>query len=229
MLAVFTPRLMKKLAPLANLKEALGGMEHMFQFMIAASSPGEFAYQEEVLRRILDDNGGVAIDVGHLTGLHGSVWWGFIRGAFPPLSFRMGGTMGTSFGTVECFGNAVNQSRRGAALKRKYIDKGGLLEDLADNAWGGVYEGSAVFGHQEELIHFDPRNPDHIRGVREYEAEAAQCTKDEYFGLGLGVMALPAKFRDDIFGPAACNYQKWQQKLKDALDPDDVADSAYYV
>ncbi len=228
MLSIFMPRMLKKLAGASNLKTALNGFEHMFQFMIGAASPEEFDYQEEVLRRIVDEGEGVLLDVSKLP-LHPSVWWGFVRGALPPLSFRAGGTMGTSFGTVECFGNAVNQSKRGALLKRKYIDRGGLLDDLADNAWGGIYEGTGLYGHQEELILFDPRNPDHIAGVRAYEREAAEMTRDEHFGVGLGVMAFDATFRDSIFGPEAHNYQLWQQRIKAALDPDDVADSTFYV
>jgi hypothetical protein len=137
--------------------------------------------------------------------------------------------MGTSFGTVECFGNGVNQSKRGAVLKRKYIDKDGLIEDLADNAWGGIYEGTGFYGHQEELILFDPRRPDHIQGVRDYEKEAAETTRDECFGMGLGIMASDAAFCDAIFGPEAHNYQLWRQHIKAALDPNDVADSTFYV
>ncbi len=54
-------------------------------------------------------------------------------------------------------------------------------------------------------------------------------TRDECFGVGLRVMAFDAAFRDAIFGPEAHNYQLWQQRIKAALDPNDVADSTFYV
>ena len=227
--AIFAPRLIKKLNGLGNLAALFNGAEHMFQFMIAASSPGELDYQETVLREIIDSTNGVLVDLSLVPPMHGMVWWGFVRGALPPLSFRTGGTMGTSFGTCESFDNAVNQSRIAARLKRKYIDRGGMFEDFADNAWGGVYEGTGHYGHQEELILFDARNPEHVRGVREYEKESAETTRDQCFGLGLGVMAFSAHFRDEVFGDSIYNYPHWQKRIKEEFDEGDAADSSFYI
>ena len=227
-LSIYVPRLLKKLAAAGNLKSALNAAEHMFQFMIAANSPDELAYQDEVLRRIAASSGGVLLDLNLAPGFGGAVWWGLVRGALPPLSFRMGGMMGTSFGTCEAFDNCVNQSRAGAELKRKYIEQGKLYDDLADNAWGGIYESSGVYGHQEELILFDHRDPRHREGVAEYGLEAAELMRDEHYGVGLGAFMLDAGARDRIFGPDTWDYPSWQRRIKKTIDPDDLGDGHFY-
>ncbi|MEW6553790.1 MAG: FAD-binding oxidoreductase [Actinomycetota bacterium] len=227
-LSIFVPRLLKKLASARNLRNALGAAEHMFQFMIAANSPGELAYQDEVLQNIAASTGAVLIDLSLAPGFGGAVWWGLVRGALPPLSFRMGGMMGTSFGTCAAFDNCVNQSRAGAELKRAYIEQGKLYDDLADNAWGGIYESSGLYGHQEELILFDHRDPLHRRGVAEYGIEAAELMRDEHYGVGLGAFMLDAGARDGIFGASTWDYPSWQKKIKEAFDPEDLGDGRFY-
>jgi glycolate oxidase len=228
-LSIYMPRLLKKIAGAGNLKNALNATEHMFQFMIASASPAELEYEQEVLLEIAGASGGVLVDLSLMPGFDGAVWWGLVRGALPPLSFRMGGMMGTSFGTCAAFDNCVNQSRAGAELKRAYIEQGKLFDDLADNAWGGIYESSGLYGHQEELILFDHRNPLHRSGVAEYGVEAAEVMRDECYGVGLGAFMLDAATRDGIFGPATYDYHLWQRRIKKMLDPDDLGDGTFYT
>lgn len=227
-LSIFMPRLLKKAAAAPNLKAALNAAEHIFQFMIAAHSPGELEYQEKAAREVAEGCGGVLIDLGLVSGLGGAVWWGLVRGALPPLSFRMGGMMGTSFGTCAAFDNCVKQSRVGAELKREFIEDGKLYDDLADNAWGGMYEASGLYGHQEELFLFDHRNPGHRRGALEYSLRACEMMRDMNFGVGLGAFMLDARERDRVFGPATWDYPSWQKRIKEALDPDGLGDPRFY-
>jgi glycolate dehydrogenase FAD-linked subunit len=227
-LSIFMPRMLKKLAQAGTLKNALNAIQHMFQFIIAASSPAELEYQQKVLLEIAGTTGAVLIDLSLMPGFDGAVWWGLVRGALPPLSFRMGGMMGTSFGTCESFDNCANQSRAGAELKRAYIERGMLYDDLADNAWGGIYEGSGLYGHQEELILFDHRNERHRSGVAAYGVESSELMRDEHYGVGLGAFMLDAATRDAIFGSATYNYPRWQKKVKNILDPDDLGDGTFY-
>ncbi|MDY6793815.1 MAG: FAD-binding oxidoreductase [Actinomycetota bacterium] len=227
-LSIYMPRLLKKLAAAQNLKGGLNAAEHMFQFMIAANSPGELDHQEKVLLHIAEETGALLLDLDLMPGLGGAIWWGLVRGALPPLSFRMGGMMGTSFGTCAAFDNCVNQSRTAAELKRSYIEQGKLYDDLADNAWGGIYESTGLYGHQEELILFDHRDPRHRSGVAEYGVEAAEIMRDERYGVGLGAFMLDSATRDRIFGPAACDYPLWQKKIKDLLDPEGLGDGHFY-
>ncbi|MGQ9758675.1 MAG: FAD-binding oxidoreductase [Actinomycetota bacterium] len=228
-LSIFMPRLLKKIAAAApGLKSALNAAEHMFQFMIAAHSLEELSYQEKVAREIAERCGGLLIDLGGVAGLGGAAWWGLVRGALPPLSFRMGGMMGTSFGTCAAFDNCVNQARAGAKLKRAYIERGKLFDDFADNAWGGIYEASGLYGHQEELFLFDHRDPEHRRGVMEYSIEACEMMREMNFGLGLGAFMLDAVARDRIFGPVTWDYPSWQRRIKSALDPEDLGDARFY-
>ena len=226
-LGAMAPRLLRKMARTKNLLDMANFAEHMFQFMIGAYSRGELEYQEKVLKEIVLRNNGILMDMADIPGLHDMLWWSFLRGSIYPSIFRMGGTFNTSFGSVEAFDNAVNQSRTGAELKRRYIDRGDMLEDLADNVWGGVYEGH--FGHQEELFCYDGRNPQHLEGAGKYVEEASLLMKEKCYGVGLGALMLPVEERDRIFGPNAFNFHLWQRRIKDVFDPADVGDGSFYV
>ncbi|MBN2026439.1 MAG: FAD-binding oxidoreductase [Actinobacteria bacterium] len=228
MLATYTPHLLRKVIRAQSLKNALNTARHMFQFMIGASSPGELEYQEKVLRRIAEETGGVLIDLGLMPEFGGGVWWGFVRAAMPPMVFRFGGMFGTSFGTCEAFDNCINQSRDAAELKQAYIDQDKLYDDFADNAWGGVYESTALYGHQEELALFDHRNPRHLSGMADYGIETMEISREKHYGVGLGAFMIDTETRDRIYGSDAQIYCSWQKKIKEMLDPDDVGDGKCY-
>lgn len=221
------PRLAEKLFARPALREVLRSQRYMFQFLVAASSPREFAYQEGVLRKVIDDTGGVIIDMSAVPSLHASFLWGFIRASMPPLIFRRGGSFGTSFGALEAWDHAVTQAEVAAELKQKFIDQGKLMDDLADNSWGGVYEGSTCFGHQEELYLYNPRDPEMMRSANQYIAATFVETVKHSLGPGLG-FAL-GSVGAELFGPIIGGYHHRLREIKRTLDPDDVSDAAFYI
>ncbi|NPV59870.1 MAG: FAD-binding oxidoreductase [Actinobacteria bacterium] len=226
-LSTMTPRLMDKIVAHPALKAALRSQQHMFQFLIAASSPRESAYQEKVLRLIVRETGGLCLDLSSMPSLHASLWWGFVRASLPPLIFRRGGSFGTSFGALEAWDHPVLQARVAAELKQSFIDQGKLIDDLADNAWGGIYEGSTCFGHQEELYLYDPRDPDMMASATQYLAETFMATVGHNLGPGLG-FAL-GSIGAELFGPIIGDYHHRLREVKQAFDPDDVSDAGFYI
>jgi len=227
LLSTMMPRLMEKIVRLPALKAAVRAQQHIFQFIIAADSKERFEYEEKVLKKIVSENDGVCIDLRCIPPLHASMWWGFVRASLPPLIFRRGGSFGTSFGALEAWDHPVLQARVAAELKASFIDQGKLIDDLADNAWGGIYEGSTCFGHQEELYLYDPRNPEMMESAGEYLASTIIETATKNLGPGLGFAA--GAITAELFGPLIGNYQEWLRKMKKSFDPDDVADGAYYI
>jgi glycolate oxidase len=226
-LSTMVPRLMGKIVVNPALKAAVRSQQHMFQFLIAASSRAEFEYQEEVLRRIILETGGLCLDLSAIPSLHSFLWWGFIRASLPPLIFRRGGSFGTSFGALEAWDHSVLQARVAAELKQSFIDQGKLIDDLADNAWGGIYEGSTCFGHQEELYLYDPRSPEMMESATEYLAGTFMATVGHNLGPGLG-FAL-GSIGAELFGPIIGGYHHRLREIKESFDPDDVSDAGFYI
>jgi len=227
LLSGVVPRLMKKLMESPALKAALRSQQHMFQFIIAAESREEFDYQEKVMRMILSEHEGVCLDLGAIPSMHSAFWWGFMRASLPPLIFRRGGSFGTSFGALEAWDHPVLQARIAAELKQSFIDQGKLIDDLADNAWGGIYEGSTCFGHQEELYLYDPRDPAMMASATEYLAGTFMATVGYNLGPGLG-FAL-GSIGAELFGPIIGGYHHRLREIKESFDPDDVSDAGFYI
>jgi glycolate oxidase len=226
-LSTMIPRLMEKVVASPVLKAALLSQQHMFQFLIAAGSREELEYQEEVMRRIVLETGGFCLDLSAMPALHSAMWWGFVRASLPPLIFRRGGSFGTSFGALEAWDHSVLQARIAAELKQSFIEQGKLIDDLADNAWGGIYEGSTCFGHQEELYLYNPRDPAMMASATEYLAATFMATVDHNLGPGLG-FAL-GSIGAELFGPIIGDYHHRLREIKESFDPGDVSDAGFYI
>jgi len=227
LLSALTPRLMGKLVRHARLRSALLSQRYTFQFLIAAQTREEFYYQRSVLKRIIADTEGVCLDMSDFPTLHRVMLWGFLRASLPPLIFRRGGSFNTSFGALEAWDHAVNQAEVAAGLKASFIGRGELIDDLADNAWGGIYEGSTCFGHQEELYLYDPRNPEMMVKARDYLAATLVETVKHNLGPGLG-FAMGA-IGAELFGPRIGDYHHHLRRIKRALDPEETSDAGFYI
>lgn len=119
------------------------------------------------------------------------------------------------------------QAEVAAELKATFIEKGTLIDDLADNAWGGIYEGSTCFGHQEELYPNDPRDPEMMSRARDYLAATLVETVRHNLGSGLG-FAMGA-IGAELFGPLIGGYHHQLRKIKSSLDPEEASDAGFYI
>ncbi|MGQ9758361.1 MAG: FAD-binding oxidoreductase [Actinomycetota bacterium] len=227
LLSALTPHLMGKLVKHEQLRSALLSQRYTFQFLIAAHSEEEFSYQDAVLKKIVEDTRGVCLDLSALPALQRSMLWGFLRSSLPPLVFRRGGSFNTSFGALEAWDHAIRQAEVAAELKASFIDRGELIDDLADNAWGGIYEGSTCFGHQEELYLYDPRDPEMMGKARDYLAATLVKTVKHNLGPGLG-FAMGA-IGAELFGPLIGGYHHHLRKIKHSLDPEETSDAGFYI
>jgi glycolate dehydrogenase FAD-linked subunit len=225
--SVNTPKLMNKIVKFPALKEALSAAQHVFQFIIAANSKREFEYQEKVLKQIIADTGGVLMETGGIPQVASVFWWGFIRASMSLLIFRRGGSFGTSFGALDGWDHPVYQSVAAAKIKQDFIDRGKLMDDLGDNSWGGIYEGSTGFGHQEELYMYDPRSPEQMEGAGEFLLQTLVETVKNNMGPGLAFAG--GALVPEFFGPAINNYHTWLREIKKIFDANNASDPCFYI
>ncbi len=226
MIAVLMPRLLRKLAGRRHLKEALDAAAHQFQVILLGNSLEDLELQEDTLRAIMDETGGVLVDLSRVEPMHRMVWWSFIRNSLTPAAFRAGGSFTTTFGSSESFDHAMRQAARGDELKRPYVEKGLFFDDLGWNAWGGMYEGSGHYSHQEVIVMFDPRDRRSAEAVVEFSRECLEAEAEESLGIGIPTPELNLHER---LGPLSCNYHVWQGRIKKALDPEDLSESSCYI
>jgi hypothetical protein len=128
-------------------------------------------------------------------------------------------------GSLVAWDNAIRGAKVGAQIKRKYIEEGVLFDDGGDNAWGGLYEGG-TYSHLEELGCYDPRDPYCLEHANDYCIETNLASIDHQLGdciNGIG----PGNHL--LFSPHCWNYDTWQQRIKEVLDPNGAAESSFYT
>jgi glycolate oxidase len=201
-----------------------------FIVIISANSPKEFAYKEKVLRQILAETEGKTLSLVEEPRYQGILMWHVVRATHAPRGgFRATGSFATSFGTMETIDLAVNQMKVGTDLKKQYIEKGQILSNVEDFNWGNAYEGGHLC-HMEEMILFHP-NPEGLAGSRGFSIDTREAALDpelKFRCSGLPLM-VSGDADHDVFGPASSNYHLWLRKIKEAFDPNGVAEANFYI
>jgi glycolate oxidase len=166
------------------------------------------------------------IDPDVLARRNDSLYGGLIRNGMQMRGvFRFGGSFHTALGSLVSWDNAVRGAKVGMQVKQKFIDDGVLFDDGADNAWGGLYEGGA-YSHLEELACYDPTDADCLEHANDYCIDANMACIDHFLGdciNGIG----PGNHL--IYSPHCYDYDKWQQRIKAALDPNNASDASFYT
>jgi hypothetical protein len=140
-------------------------------------------------------------------------------------SFKYGGSFHTSMGALTAWDVSVRSAKVGKQVKERFIERGLIFDDGADNAWGGLYEDGA-YGHLEELAMYDPRDETCREGIREFVAETNVASIEQHCGDPINGVGPPNHV---LYSPACMNYDQWQQKIKAALDPKDSSDASFYT
>jgi len=198
---------------------------YSFLLILAGGSLREIEYQERALREILAETEGWIPSISQDPDIVKRAFALMLKWDRQGRIFQLAGTFHTSFGAPTAWDAAVEGAKVGEEIKKKYIAKGVIVDDAADNAWGGPYE-QGRFGHLEELYMYDPADPESASGALEYAAEADQVIVQRSLGQPIGVLAEQA---DRVYGPACFNYQNWVRKLKRAFDPNMASDSNFYI
>lgn len=194
-----------------------------------AHSQREADYQEKVLKKILEDTKGNMVEIVETRALKALLFMAIakqcntMRGVF-----RAGGGFFTSLGALGSWDWCVEGAKIGKELKQIEIDKGGIVDDGADNVWGLPYENGA-FSHLEELYMYDITDLESRQASVRYLKSIAEASQKHPLGLGLGTVDSEGSVMHNIFGPIACNYQRWLKAIKKEFDPNTASDPGFYV
>lgn len=194
-----------------------------------ANNEREFEYHQKVLNSIVEETKGEFNEIVKLKPLTAAGFMAIskqcntMRGVF-----RAGGGFFTSLGALGSWDWCVEGAKIGEKLKQKIIDTGGLVDDGADNVWGLPYE-EGTFSHLEELYMYDITDPESRKASVEYLKSIVEASKKYTIGLGLGTVDSEGSVMHNIFGPIACNYQRWLKAIKQEFDPNTASDPGFYI
>lgn len=211
--------------------EIMQEFRYSFQLILAAHSSREIEYQERALKEILAETGGWIPSLTQAPEVQKTMFRMLIKADINSTVFRLSGSFGTSFGAETSCDAAIVHAKLGEEVKKKYIERGLIVDDGAEWAWGAEMNEQGRFSHLEELFMYDPADPESVRGAAEFLEETSLMCKERALGLpifelvrgGLGPEA------HDIYGPACSNYHIWQRKIKRAFDPNVASDPSFYI
>jgi hypothetical protein len=204
-------------------------IKYTFLFVIHTESPREFEYQKRVLDEILAETEGVVAPISETSDMQALIPVTTLRiDAVTRSCFRPGGGFNTSFGAMDTPDLAISQIKRGRELKEKYIKKGVLMDDGADNSTTLIFENGAL-GYTEVLILYDHHDPESAEGALDYLKEANEACIKHALGSPIFQIRQVGGEKHGIFGPAYSNYHIWLRKIKRAFDPNNACDPTAYI
>jgi hypothetical protein len=201
---------------------------YAFLFVIFANSEREFEYQQKVLSQILEETGGEASPMAETTEMQEFTATSVVKvDAVVRSCFRTTGGFNTSFGAMDTVDLALNQVRAGTELKNKYVQKGVIMDDGADNSATLVFD-QGHLAYTEMLIMYDHHDNDSAEGAFQYLADSNKACLDKKLGPPIFQVSQVGKGKHGTFGPSCCDYDKWLRRIKREFDPNNTADPTAY-
>ena len=186
-----------------------------FFIIIAGDSPEDFEYKKRVLQQIVSEADGKSLKPVEDPKIEGILLCQCIRiSASIRETFRAGG----AFKSIPIMGQRdlmIKWAVGAGKGKEPLIDKGLIVDDGGAFFGWGVEQGH--LGKTEIFCKFDPQNLEAAAAVEEWQkGQSTRAFNERYFAMG----------SPNEIGPGVSNYHLWWNKLKKALDPNDVAPEA---
>ncbi|MEW6552653.1 MAG: FAD-binding oxidoreductase, partial [Actinomycetota bacterium] len=223
-LDVMAPHLFLKLTRAPSLQKVLGKtLEYVMLFVLAGDSEGEIAFQSAALKAIVAEHSGLALDMGVIKPFVTMALMGFVRATLPALVFRIGGSFNTALCRNDTMDTQENWREGCMDIKREWIGRQGIIDDLADNPYYVPYEDN-MWAHCEVVYQFDPRKEEHRATLEpifmDFTIQALEQCMEPMFSSDPRVRA--------IIGPLAGGFNGLQKQLSESLDPGRAADHTLY-
>ena len=223
-LNIMTPRLFKRLTGTRSIRTLVGRtLEYVLMMVLAADSEEELRYQSRVLKAIVSDSGGFAMDMGGMKPFVRMALMGFVRATLPALVFRIGGSFNTALDRNDALDTQENWRDACLKVKEEWIGKGGILDDMGDNPYYVPYENN-MWAHCEVVYQYDPRDPKHREALEPIFLDVTIAAIEH---------CMEPLFTSDprvrkLISPLAGNFSKYQQAISRGLDPKQAADNTLY-
>ncbi|NVM53456.1 MAG: FAD-binding oxidoreductase [Candidatus Helarchaeota archaeon] len=195
------------------------------EVMLVSDSPEELKFKKMVLDEIIAEEKGFSPEAVKM--FMDVFYLGTVMADRCAVKFRAG-SLGTSMGGQGALDNTSSQGPIGVAIKRKYINKGLLMEDGHDDAFIMTIEGGC-FGYLEEMFNYDPADEESTKAATEYFIEATIETPMKHHFTPGCMVPFGGKEALESFGNAMYNFDVWQARVKKAFDPNDVSDRNFYA
>jgi len=203
--------------PIASLKTPL-------VVLIAARTKYEFNYKQKVMEMLLDE-----LNLKNIIGTKytpNSIFYAeALRSNLGLHGFIVTGGFQSAKGQCDTVKTCLRTTKKSIPLKKKYIKKGVIGNDFGEGVWMTSYESGHYF-HVESITLFDQTDEESVKGMGEFMEDNYQFDLVKHLGAPFFV---EGDRMHNMFGPYMMNYHKWLRKIKKAFDPNEIADSGFYI
>lgn len=221
----YMPAFFEKAVKLPHLREALKMGRHRTVIVVVGNSERDLAYKVDCLKQIAENTNAILFG-GHADTPYAKAHLCSLAKADGYASLFNGpGTFHVAMGADEALSVTVKQAQYAQEIKERMIAEGVTADDLGDGAWVGIYDQSSR-GHNEATMIFDPRDPVAGGSMGRYSSECAEVLYSKHLG-GIGFAAFGGPEQVMMFDEAASNYYKHTVRIKEILDPDNLANMTF--
>ena len=221
----YMPEFFEQAVKLPHLREALKIGRHRTVMVIVGNSPRDLAYKVDCVKEIAKYTNALLFG-GHANTPYRKAHLCSLSKADGYASLFNGpGTFHVAMGADEALSVTIKQAQYAQEIKEHMIAEGVTADDLGDGAWIGIYDQSSK-GHNEATMIFDPRDPVAGNSMGRYSSECAKVLYEKHLG-GIGFAAFGGPEQVMMFDSAASNYYQHTVRIKELLDPDNLANMVF--
>lgn len=200
-----------------------------YAFLLVGNSRAELEYQKKALGAVVEKHGGSFSPLFQTEGERRDIALHMIKSHDSARVFWVSG----SFTSVHCLSLFARRQLSAAEqlsiqVKKKYIEKGALVDDAGEGAWGMAFDHGHAVCYENETC-FDPLNDDSVRGIADTLLEANDEALKRTWTLPLKaeeeIAAKEGKSIHQRLGPIMSGYDRWLDEIRRAFDPNGAADA----
>jgi glycolate oxidase len=221
----YMPAFFEKAVKLPHLREALKMGRHRTVIVVVGNSKRDLEYKVDCLKQIAENTGGILFGGRAETPYRKAHLCSLCKADGYASLFNGPGTFHVAMGADESIAVVMKQAQYAQEIKERMIEQGLTADDLGDGAWVGIYDQSSK-GHNEATMIFDPTDPVAGSSMGRYSAECADVLYNKHLG-GIGFAAFGGKEQVEMFNDAASDYYKHTVRIKEILDPDNLANMTF--
>ena len=137
----------------------------------------------------------------------------------------MTGSFQSAFGGVDSIALSFQMIKVNKPLKKSYNKKKVFPDDGGENIWLTTYE-DGHYSHCEMPTAYIGSNAKSREVMVQYCTEADEVALKERLNIPFFI---EGDEMHDAWGPEVCNYNVWLRKIKESFDPNNTADSGFYI
>ncbi|MHA1405008.1 MAG: FAD-binding oxidoreductase, partial [Candidatus Helarchaeota archaeon] len=212
-------------ADLAKKAASIGRLKKPLCVLLCGRTKREIEYKRKVLDHLIEETGGRDFTTSGKFVPRSQSYVEALRSMLGIHAFLATGSFESTFGGMDSLTLAFRMAKENVVLKKEFIEKHSLPDDQGQSGWIQTYE-YGHYAHSEMPTMYDINDLSSRQGMFEYyeKSEDVCLNKSLNFPFFIDGDKLHEKW-----GEKTCNYHVWLRKIKEAFDPQNTADSSFYI